>query len=147
MPAPAPDIRQTAPGQLFVLGAWNKHLSEAYVPVRNAMARRFDDHMRWATRFFLAASSVWFFRVMVMIWFVVTGGIGIDTSDGTGWFIDAMSALKFLPLAVYEVHWRVRDTGFAAVRFGRAGFLWVAAVLFTIGVVLATLGMWFPDLG
>ena len=79
-----------------------------------------------------------------MIWFVLTGGIGIDQSDGTGWFIDAMSGLQFLPLVLYEVYWRIKAGSSNRARFGFATFLWVAAVATSVGVGLAALGMWFP---
>lgn len=115
--------------------------------VYHAIGRRIDIHMRWATRLFLAASAVWFFRVMIMAWFATTGGIGIDTSNGTGWFIDAMTFLQFLPILLYEVYWRVRDSGGAGSRLAMAAFLWVAAAVMTVGVFLATFGMWFPVLG
>ncbi|MEO1475225.1 MAG: DUF2306 domain-containing protein [Pseudomonadota bacterium] len=115
--------------------------------VRHARRREFDVHMRWATRLFLAASSVWFFRVMIMIWFVLTGGIGIDTSTGTGWFLDFMSIGQFLPLAVYEVYNWLKAGGTPSARYAMAGFLWTAAGATTVGVGLAALGMWFPVLG
>lgn len=117
------------------------------VAVRFAIARDIENHMRWATRLFLAASAVWFFRTLIMIWFVLTGGLGIDTSDGTGWFMDVMSLVQFLPLAVFEVYWRVRDRGSFAARLAMAAFLWASAALFAVGVFLATFGMWFPILG
>ena len=119
----------------------------AWQAVRYARARKFPIHMRWATRLFLAASAVWFFRVMIMIWFVLTGGIGIDQSNGTGWFIDAMTVLQFLPLALYEVYWRVKAGSNVRAQYAFAIFLWLAAILMVIGVGLATLGMWFPVLG
>lgn len=119
----------------------------AWQTVRYARQRNFAVHMLWATRLFLAASAVWFFRVIIMIWFVLTGGIGIDTSDGTGWFLDAMSALQFLPLVLYEVYSRIKTGSSSLARFVFAGFLWVAALAMTLGVGLATLGMWFPVLG
>jgi len=112
-----------------------------------ARQRKFAVHMRWATRLFLAASAVWFFRVIIMIWFVLTGGIGIDQSDGTGWFIDAMSGFQFLPLILYEVYWRIKDGSSSRAHFAFAVFLWIAALATTIGVALAALGMWFPVLG
>jgi len=119
----------------------------AWQAVGYARRRMFDTHMRWAIRLFLAASAVWFFRVMIMIWFVLTGGIGIDQSNGTGWFMDAMSALQFLPLALYEVYWRIKAGSSSRARYGFAAFLWVAAIATTVGVGLAALGMWFPVLG
>ena len=129
----------TIQGALILWFAWQA--------VRYARQRKFPIHMRWAMRLFLAASAVWFFRVMIMVWFVLTGGIGIDTSDGTGWFIDAMSALQFLPLLLYEVYWRVKASSNASIQFAFAAFLWLSAIAMTIGVGLATLGVWFPVLG
>ena len=126
------------PGLLILWFAWQA--------VRYARQRKFAIHMRWATRLFLAASAVWFFRVIIMIWFVLTGGIGIDQSDGTGWFIDAMSGLQFLPLVLYEVYWRIKAGSSNRARFGFATFLWLAAVATSVGVGLAALGMWFPVL-
>lgn len=129
----------TLQGILIVWFAWEA--------VRYARRRKFIVHMRWATRLFLAASAVWFLRVMVMIWYVLTGGIGIDSSNGTGWFIDAMSLLQFLPLALYEVYWRIKQAGGTRQRYAAALFLWLAALATTVGVGLAALGMWFPVLG
>ncbi|MCC5995366.1 MAG: DUF2306 domain-containing protein [Oceanicaulis sp.] len=40
----------------------------ALFAVRNAMARRIDRHMRWATRLFLVVSGVWFLRIMISGW-------------------------------------------------------------------------------
>jgi uncharacterized membrane protein len=119
----------------------------AWQAVHYARQRKFTVHMRWATRLFLAASAVWFFRVMIMIWFVMTDGIGIDKSDGTGWFIDAMSALQFLPLVLYEIYWRVKESSSSGAHIAFAVFLWLAALATAVGVGVATLGMWFPVLG
>ena len=119
----------------------------SFFAVRHAMRREIAEHMKWATRLFLAASAVWFFRVLIMVWFVTTGGIGIDTSNGTGWFIDLMSALQFLPLVLYEVYWRVRDRGGMTSRVMMSVFLGISTLLLSVGVFLATFGMWFPILG
>ena len=118
----------------------------AFQAVHNARQHKITIHMRWATRLFLAASAVWFFRVIIMIWFVLTGGIGIDQSNGTGWFIDAMSALQFLPIVLYEIYWRIKVGSSNRARIVFAVFLWFAAIATTVGVALATLGMWFPIL-
>jgi Predicted membrane protein (DUF2306) len=116
----------------------------AVFTVRFAMRRDIEAHMRWATRLFLAASAVWFFRVLIMIWFVLTGGIGIDQSNGTGWFIDTMSFLQFSPLVIYEIYVRIKATGAPKARIAMAVFLWFAALATAVGVALAALGMWFP---
>jgi len=118
-----------------------------FYAVRHAMRRDINTHMRWATRLFLAASAVWFFRVIIMIWFVLTGGIGIDTSDGTGWFLDVMSVGQFLPLAIYELYNWLKSNEVVAARYSMAAFLWFATAATSVGVALAALGMWFPVLG
>lgn len=119
----------------------------AWQAVRFARRKVFNLHMRWATRLFLAASAVWFFRVLILVWFVLTGGIGIDQSNGTGPFIDLMSALQFLPLVIYELYWRVKAKSSHRARYAFAIFLWIAAALISVGVVLATIGVWFPIIG
>lgn len=116
----------------------------AWQAVFYARRRAFNHHRRWATRLFLAASSVWFFRVIIMIWYVLTGGIGIDTSTATGWFLDAMSLFQFIPLALYEVYWRIKMSSSSRAQWGFAAFLWLAAIATSAGVALATFGMWFP---
>lgn len=115
--------------------------------LRAALRRDFKQHMRWATRLFLAASAIWFLRVMVMIWFVLTGGIGIDQSNGTGWFLDIMAFGQFLPLVIYEIYNALKTRGPDWARYAMAVFLFIAAGLTATGVGLATLGMWFPVLG
>jgi len=139
------------------IGAWTLRLGFimqgalilwfTYYALRHAMRREIDVHMRWATRLFLAASAVWFYRVIIMIWFVLTGGIGIDTSDGTGWFMDVMSFGQFLPLVIYELYNALKTGGGSTARYAMAVFLWLAAAATTVGVALAALGMWFPVLG
>jgi hypothetical protein len=117
-----------------------------FFALKNAMARNIPVHERWATRLFLAASSVWFFRVIIMVWYVTTGGIGINTENATGWFLDAMAALQFLPLLVYEIYLRIKTGNSATAKWSMSAFLIVAALLTTVGVSLATVGMWFPIL-
>ena len=116
------------------------------IALRYAVKREIDTHMRWATRLFLAASSVWSFRVILMIWVATAGEVGVDFSTGKGWFIDFMSiAGQYLPLLVYEFYWRIRDRGGAVSRSLMAGFLGLAAIATAGGVFLATIGMWFPQ--
>lgn len=116
------------------------------IALRHAMRREIDVHMRWATRLFLAASSVWSFRVILMIWVATAGEVGVDFSTGKGWFIDFMSiAGQYLPLAAYEFYWRIRDRGGVISRVIMTVFLGIAALATAGGVFLATIGMWFPS--
>lgn len=114
--------------------------------LKNAITRNIAVHERWAIRLFLAASSVWFFRVIIMVWYVLTGGIGINPETATGWFLDAMAALQFLPLLFYEIYIRTKTGNSFTAKWSMAVFLIIAALLTSIGVGLATIGMWFPIL-
>lgn len=117
----------------------------AAMALRYAMARKIDIHYRWAMRLFLAASAVWFFRVILMIWVLFTGGAGIDFSTGKGPFLDFMSFGQYLPLVVFEVYWRTKERGRAGGKLAMAAFLVFAAFATAAGVFLATVGMWFPQ--
>ena len=122
-----------------VLIAW--FASNAF---RYARARKIAIHRRWALRLFLAASAVWFFRVILMIWVLLTGGIGIDFTTGKGPFIDFMSIGQYLPLVILEWYFLTQTKGSSRSRGVLAGFLFVATALTALGVGLATIGMWFP---
>ncbi len=118
-----------------------------YYTLRHALRREFAHHMRWAMRLFLAASAVWFSRVFILVWFVLTGGLGIDTSNGTGWPLDVLAVAQFLPLPLYELYMHVKQKGSPKSKYIMSAFLWLSAALMFVGVTLATLGIWFPVLG
>jgi len=119
----------------------------AWLTVKYARAKKFSIHMRWATRLFLAASAVWFLRVIIMAWFVFTGGIGIDTSDGTGWFLNIMAIAQFTPVLIYEIYIRIKEGTNAKAHYAMTAFMGFATIFTVIGVTFAALGMWFSVLG
>lgn len=115
--------------------------------VRFAMARDFERHRRWATRFFLVMSGVWFFRLMLMGWIVANGapvGVGDELNGPVAYAIGFAQYL--VPLAVYEAYWRARDLGGAASRVIAAGLMLVATAATGFGVFAAAMGMWLPRL-
>lgn len=110
---------------------------------REARARRFDAHRRWALRLFIAANGVWFFRVGLMLWLIVwQKPVGFDPQTFTGPFVLTLNFAQFLlPLAVLELYLRVRGRGLA---------LAVTLVLLSLatagGIVGAAMGLWLPRL-
>lgn len=115
--------------------------------VRFAIARDFERHRRWATRYFLVVSGVWFFRVMLMGWIVANGapvGIGDELNGPVAYAIGFAQYL--VPLAVYEIYWRARDLGGAAARAGAALMMASATAATAFGVFAAAIGMWLPRL-
>ncbi len=119
----------------------------AAMAVRFAIARDFERHRRWATRFFLVVSGVWFFRVMLMGWVVANGapvGLGDELNGPVAYTIGFAQYL--VPLAVYEVYWRARDLGGAAARAGAAVMMLAVTAATGFGVFAAAMGMWLPRL-
>jgi uncharacterized membrane protein len=119
-----------------------------WLAVREARARRFDSHRRWALRLFMAVSAVWFFRVGLMAWLVVHGGpVGFDPVSFRGPFLDVLAFAQYLlPLAVLELYLRAQACRNAVAQGAVAGLLAVATVAMGAGVFGAATGMWLPRL-
>lgn len=111
---------------------------------RYARARDFRVHRRWALRLFLVASAVWFYRVMLMIWVMTTGGVGVDFSTGKGPFLDFMAFGQYLPLLVLEAYFYAKRAAGRKTQYIMAAFLFFASAATAAGIALATIGMWFP---
>jgi hypothetical protein len=113
---------------------------------RAAVARRFDEHRRWALRLWLAVAGVWFFRVGLMAWLMIhQAPVGFDPKTFTGPFLVALSfAQTLLPLAVLELTFRVRARGGAALRWAWVGVLLALTLLTALGIVGAFMMMWAP---
>lgn len=117
----------------------------AVLTVRHAMARRFAEHRRWALRLFLVASAVWFFRVGLMGWMTLTGGVGIDMETFTGPFLYTLGFAQYLlPLAMLEWYFCCQRQATPGVKLAFAGTLVVMTGFMTLGIFAATMGMWLP---
>ncbi|MEO0734779.1 MAG: DUF2306 domain-containing protein [Bacteroidota bacterium] len=105
-------------------------------------------HERWAVRLFLAASGVWFFRIILMGWFLINGGpVGVDTETMTGPFMTFIYFGHYLlPLAIYELYLFARKQNSPTGRYAMAGLLFASTVFTVLGVFAATVGMWLPML-
>jgi hypothetical protein len=112
---------------VFVVQAW-----------RAARARRIDAHRRWALRLFMVANGVWFLRLALYGWYLLTGGVGLtDDLDGpVNLVFDFGSYL--VPLGVLELHLRARDGGGAGSKLTAAGVVVLATVSMAVGVFALT---------
>jgi hypothetical protein len=118
----------------------------AVLALRAVLAGHIAEHRRWALRLFMAASAVWFFRVALMGWAMLTGGWGIDWKSFTGPFLYALGVGQYLlPLAMLEWYFRCqhRDAG-PNMQRAFVGTLLPLTAFMAIGIVAATLGMWLP---
>ena len=117
----------------------------AGLAVYHAVRRNIAVHRRWAMRLFMAASAVWFFRVGLMGWLTLTGGVGIDFESFTGPFLYLLGFAQYLlPLAMLEWYFRAQRGGSAANQWAFAAVLTGLSAYMAIGIVAATMGMWLP---
>jgi uncharacterized membrane protein len=131
--------------QLTITGDGILILICAAMTIRLAMAGRMREHRRWAMRLFMTASAVWFFRVGLMAWVMLTGGIGIDFESFTGPFLYVLGVAQYaLPLAMLQWYFYCQD---CPIPSGQLAFMAVLSVLTAfmgIGIFAATMGMWLP---
>jgi len=117
----------------------------AALAMRHAMTGRFDSHRRWALRLFMVASAVWFFRVGLMAWVTITGGVGIDWESFTGPFLYFLGFAQYLlPLAMLEWYFHCQRRASAGMQLAFAGTLFILTALMAVGTFSATMGMWLP---
>jgi hypothetical protein len=120
-------------------------LLSAFMAVRFAMAGRLAEHRRWALRLFLASSAVWFFRVGLMAWVMLTGGVGIDFDTFTGPFLYVLGFAQYLlPLAMLEWYFHCQRGASERVKLAFVLTLALLTVYMVIGIFAATFGMWLP---
>lgn len=120
----------------------------AGLAIRNAMARRFDVHLRWALRTFMVVSAVWFMRVMYSFLGVLAQGrppgVGDNMDGPTDVAVGFASYL--LPLTVLELYFLAKRSDAAWSKFAVALLVIACAGATSIGVFGATMGMWLPRL-
>ncbi|MFK7886425.1 MAG: DUF2306 domain-containing protein [Gammaproteobacteria bacterium] len=110
----------------------------------HAIGRRIAQHRRWALRLFLVASAVWFFRVGLMGWTMLTGGIGIDWESFTGPFLYALGFAQYLiPLAMLEWYFYCQRHSSSHALMSFSTTLFALTAFMTLGIFAATLGLWF----
>lgn len=85
----APHIAFAIWGSVMMLSA-----ALAYL---HARAKRFDLHRAWAIRLFAMVLGSWIFDLEYRAWEDMTGGAGMGTGQGPGWFDYAINYLFFVP--------------------------------------------------
>jgi uncharacterized membrane protein len=100
---------------------------------------RIEQHRRWALRLFMVANGVWFLRLGVMGWYLLTGGVGMTRNlDGpVNLVIDF--ACYLLPLAVLELYLRARDGGSFGGRIAAAAAVLASSAFMCVGIVALAL--------
>ena len=113
----------------------------AFAAVAWSLVRRghIESHRRWTLRLFMVANGVWFLRLGVFGWYILTGGVGM-TNSGTGpmnYFFDFADYL--LPLAVLELYLRARDGGNFSARIAAVVTVLAATAYMAVGMIALTM--------
>jgi Predicted membrane protein (DUF2306) len=109
-----------------------------------ARQRNWRMHRRFAVHAFMLVSGVWFFRLALMAWFILNQGpLGnSDHLDGPA-DIGLSFACYLLPMALAELYfWAERKTRWA--QWGAAIAIFLGNALMAVGIVAATMFMWWP---
>ena len=117
----------------------------AFFTLRNAMLRKIKQHNQWAVRLFLAMSGVFFFRIFLNFWLIVSGGAGIDFDSFTGLPLDLIGFCSYIaPQLVFELYNRSFSTSKKWVMMSLSSLTVVLILIFIIGIVGASFLMWWP---
>jgi hypothetical protein len=119
----------------------------AALALRYAIARDIKTHRRWALRLFMVVSTVWFSRLMLWGWVLLTGGVGIDFKTFTGPTLVIVNFAQWIvPLAVLELYLRTQENAGARGKLAMAAGLFVLTLLMGAGIVGATKIIWLPKI-
>jgi hypothetical protein len=118
----------------------------ATLALRNAMARKFAAHRRWALRLFMVLSGVWFFRLGTFLWIAINHGpAGFDDATFTGPFLTIWGFGEFLlPLAILEIYLRAESGAGAAWRVATAFIVVIATLMMIAGTFAVATTGWLP---
>ncbi len=119
----------------------------AFFAVMRARQKQFKEHSRWALRLYLAVCGVWFFRILLMLWLMAFGPLGIDLEYFRGPLISILGFAQYLlPLSILEFYFSSRQSERSGPKL-----IMIAALLFCTlvtlgGIFAASTGMWIPRL-
>jgi len=114
----------------------------AALALRNARARNFDVHRRWALRLFLVASAVWFIRLGSYGSQFLEHAFAIRFAPA---YYESMNALKLLvPLGMLELYFWARSHSSPRGQIAVAALLFVMTGLTAAGIYGAATLKWLP---
>lgn len=112
---------------------------------RLAVRRRFDAHRRWAMRAFVVVNGVWFLRVGIMAWILISGGgLGMNRTLSGPADIVLQFGAYLIPLAVLEAYFRAQHSADVWARRWAGALIWLATGITALGIGGAVTFMWGP---
>jgi hypothetical protein len=112
---------------------------------RMAVRRKSDAHRRWAMRAFLVVNGVWFLRVAIMAWVLVSGGgLGMNHTLSGPADIVLQFASYLVPLATLEAYFHAQRSSRPIIKYAGAGMIFAMTLVTAAGVAGAVAFMWGP---
>lgn len=112
---------------------------------RYALTRDYAAHRRWALRTFMVVNGVWFLRIGIMAWVLLSGGgVGMNRSLSGPADIVLQFGAYLVPLAILEVYLLAQQSASAPAKYRAGALLFLAASLTLVGTVGAIAFMWGP---
>ena len=119
-------------------------LAFAALAWRYALRCDYAAHRRWALRAFLVVNGVWFLRIGIMAWVLLSGGLGMNRSLSGPADIVLQFGAYLVPLAILEVYLRAQHSESASVKYRASALLLLSAALTLVGTAGAIAFMWGP---
>ena len=110
-----------------------------------ARARDYLRHKRYALRLFITSASVWFFRIQLMLWLMISGGKGLNPETFHGPALVVVSFTQYLvPLLMLELYFMAAKSSSDRQKIAYSAGLALMTLLMVLGLYAAIVGMWFP---
>lgn len=110
--------------------------------------RDFAAHRRWALRAFMVVNGVWFLRVGIMAWVLLSsGGLGMNDSLSGPADIVIQFGAYLVPLAILEAYFRAQASHARHTKHTAAGLVFLSAAITMLGMCGAVAFMWWPYMG
>lgn len=111
---------------------------------RLAMKRQIDAHRHWAMRTFMVVNGVWFLRVEIMGWAVLTRGWGLTETLSGPVDIVLQFGCYLIPLAVLELYFLAQRSQKAVTKRVVSALTLILTAFMAIGIGGAIAFMWGP---
>ena len=119
----------------------------AYFAYTYAKQRKIAVHQVWATRLFIVANGVLYFRILLFGFLVAVGPVGIDFETFTGPTVVAISLCSYvIPVLFYELY-RTAQRSQSALYIYTVGLsLIIVTLTFVVGTFGVTVANWLPSI-
>jgi Predicted membrane protein (DUF2306) len=123
----------------------------AFMAIKTAMSRKFQEHQKWVLRLFIVNSGVWFFRIWFTVWDMFNQGqpVGFDSQTFTGPFLEILAFITYLvplPLILAELYFYSVKKKNPPLQIFTAAIITVFTLVMIIGIYGTITKMWLPKI-